>query len=212
MFRAEREGGVVLPGVGDLALVAGGEGNGAEEEVIHVRHLVDVPQVHAGPGERRRLVKGAVQALNGGCVPRADVAVERRRPVKGAVQALDGGRYPFAEVAVERLDFAVGVADFVARLVAERGKGALEGRDAARIPVLDGAPLGGVRRRRVDDRPCRLRELTLGEGLCKGRGGEYGVNGGDEGREMECVGGVGNERKGGSEGEACVYARYARVR
>ena len=239
-----REDGAALPGVGDLALVAGGEGRGVFEDVFHDHHLVDVPQVHAGPVKRRRLVKGAVQAGDGGCYPFADVAVERhrivkgaahlgdggrdpfadvaverRRPVeggaqaydggrdpfadvaverrrtvkgavqardggrdpfadvaverrrlaKGAAQALDGGRDPFADVAVERLGFGVaGVAVVFARLVAVLGKGVREGRDAARIPVLDGAPLGDRSRRGVDDFPRRRVELALGEGLFQG--------------------------------------------
>ena len=72
-----REGGVALPGVGDLAFLAGGEGVAVVEDVGHVRHLVDVPQVHAA-GEGGRPPKGAVQALDGGCVPFAEVAVEHR--------------------------------------------------------------------------------------------------------------------------------------
>ena len=53
------EGGVTLPGVGDLALVAGGEA-GARENVFHkchALHLGDVPLVQPLPSEGCRPVK-----------------------------------------------------------------------------------------------------------------------------------------------------------
>ena len=53
------EGGIALPGVGDLALVAGGEA-GARENVshkCHALHLVDVPLVQPLPSEGCRPVK-----------------------------------------------------------------------------------------------------------------------------------------------------------
>ena len=104
------------------------------------------------------------------------------------MHAGDGGRDPFADVAVERRGFAVAIDAGFARLIAGRGKGVLEGRDAARIPVLDGAPLGDRSRRGVDDFPRRRVELALGEGLCKGRGEDGGRRERGGGRERErCV-------------------------